>query len=110
MISTISVVLAVVVAVGLNGIVNKLFIGNCSTKVKTVVAVVIDAMVGAMIGYTLTKELIPTVTNAIVAVAVSDVSYDYIFKTIKAVVEKLKSFKKVADMETPVTKDTDEEK
>ena len=108
MISTISVVLAVVVAVGLNGIVNKLFISNCSTKVKTVVAVVIDAVVGAMIGYTLTKELIPTVTNAIVAVAVSDVSYDYIFKTIKAVVEKLKSFKKVADMETTVTKDTDE--
>lgn len=97
MISTISVILAVTVAVGFNGILNKLFIGNCSTKVKTVVGIAVDAIVGALIGYTITGQVLATVTNAIVAVAVSDLSYDYIFKTLKSAMDRMNNFKKIAD-------------
>lgn len=104
---TILIVVAAFVAVGINGIIGKLFTTNSSTKVKTIVSVIVDAVIGALIGIVgaaskdsaLVKSAYIAATT-VGSIAVADVSYDYVLKLIKSVITRLNSIKTAATTTT----------
>lgn len=101
------IAVAAFVAVGINGIVGKLFTTNASTKVKTIVSVIVDAVIGVLIGIVgaASKDgaLVKTAyvaATAVGSIAVADVGYDYVLKLIKSIITRLNSIKTAATTTT----------
>lgn len=95
----VSIVVAAVIAVGINDIIGKLGGDQLSLKPRTIISIAVDAVFGVLVSLAFSTnasigaKIYSAVIVAIGSIVVADLGYDTVIKLIKAVISRLKSIK-----------------